>query len=100
MTRLHDDDRVRLASDSVWSKLGEDVVILDLNSDSYLGLEKVGAAVWSMLGRPRRVADLESEIATLYEVDTAVLGGDLRHFLEDLVDRGLVVVVDEEARPA
>lgn len=82
----------------MWSALGEEVVILDLNSSSYLGLGDVGAAVWNLLAEPRTVTDLEVRLAAIYEVDSADLSRDLRPFLEELVDRGLVVVDEDDAQ--
>lgn len=99
MIRLAEDSRLRLAGESVWSRLGEDVVILDLASSSYLGLENVGATVWDMLAEPRSVSELETDLAAVYEVDPRDLSRDLRPFLEDLVARGLLVLDDENVQP-
>jgi len=99
LIRLAEDSRLRLAGDSVWSRLGEDVVILDLASSSYLGLENVGATVWDMLAEPRIVSELETDLAAVYEVDPRDLSRDLRPFLEDLVARGLLVLDDEDDQP-
>ena len=99
MIRLAEDSRLRLAGESVWSRLGEDVVILDLASSSYLGLENVGATVWDMLAEPRSVSELETDLAAVYEVDPRDLSRDLRPFLEDLVARGLLVLDDEDVQP-
>jgi hypothetical protein len=99
LIRLAEDSRLRLAGESVWSRLGEDVVILDLASSSYLGLENVGATVWDMLAEPRSVGELETDLAAVYEVDPRDLSRDLRPFLEDLVARGLLVLDDEDVQP-
>lgn len=98
MNRLTEDTRLRLAGKNVWSELGEDVVILDLASSSYLGLDGVGAAVWGALVEPCTVGELEARLAAEYEVDPAELGRDLRSFLSDLVDRGLVVLDEKNSQ--
>jgi hypothetical protein len=98
LSRLTDRTRLRIAGDNVWSALGEEVVILDLTSSSYLGLDDVGAAIWNLLAEPRAVTDLEAHLAAIYEVDSADLSRDLRQFLEELVDRGLVVVDEDDAQ--
>jgi len=99
LIRLSDDTRLRLADDNVWSQLGEEIVILDLASSSYLGLDDVGAAVWDMLTEPRRVDELEADIAAAYEVNLRDLSRDLRQFLEELVTRGLLVLDEEKSEP-
>jgi len=98
LNRLTEDTRLRLAGKNVWSELGEDVVILDLASSSYLGLDGVGAAVWGALAEPCTVSELEARLAAEYEVDPVELGRDLRSFLSDLVDRGLVVLDEEDSQ--
>jgi len=98
LNRLSEDTRLRLADENVWSGLGEEVVILDLASSSYLGLDDVGAAVWGSLAEPCTVGELEARLAAVYEVDPAELSEDLRSFLTDLIDRGLVVLDEEDSQ--
>lgn len=98
MSRLAEDTRLRLSEENVWSGLGEEVVILDLASSSYLGLDDVAAAVWGALAEPCTVGELEARLAAAYEVDPAELSRDLRSFLTELVDRGLVVFDEEDTQ--
>lgn len=100
MSKLESTTRLRVADANVWSALGEEVVILDLASSSYLGLEEVGAAVWGLLAEPRTVAELEEALVTAYEVAPERLREDLRPFLEQLVERGLVVKDEEGGQEA
>jgi hypothetical protein len=98
LKKLSQDSRLRLAADSVWSELGDDVVILDLASSSYLGLDDVGAAVWSLLAEPTTVRDVVARLSAEYEVDRAVLGRDLEGFLSELIERGLVVLDEDDTQ--
>ncbi|MCL7959679.1 MAG: PqqD family protein [marine benthic group bacterium] len=98
MSRLVEGTRLRLSDQNVWSGLGEEVVILDLASSSYLGLDDVAAAVWGALAEPRTVGELEALLSAGYEVDPAELSRDLRSFLTDLIDRGLVVLDEEDSQ--
>jgi hypothetical protein len=95
LSKLEGNTRLRVADRNVWSALGEEVVILDLASSSYLGLDEVGAAVWGLLAEPRTVVELEEALVDSYDVAPERLREDLRAFLEQLVERGLVVT-DEE----
>ena len=98
LSKLAEGTRLRLADGNVWSGLGEEVVILDLASSSYLGLDDVGAIVWGALAEPCTVGELEARLAAEYEVDPAELSRDLRSFLMDLIDRGLVVLDEEDSQ--
>jgi hypothetical protein len=98
LSRLDGDTRLRVAERNVWSELGDEVVILDLESSSYLGLDEVAAAIWNLLAEPRTVDELEEYLLATYDVDRAKLREDLDPFLEQLIERGLVVR-DEEGGP-
>jgi len=95
---LTEETRLRLADENVWSGLGDAVVILDLASSAYLSLDDVGAAVWGSLAESCTVGELEAGLAAVYDVDPAKLRKDLRAFLADLVDRGLVVLDEEDTQ--
>lgn len=95
MTTLEGNTRLRVAKRNVWSELGDEVVILDLASSSYLGLDEVGATIWGLLAEPCTVGELEEALIAAYEVDPERISEDLRTFLEQLIERGLVVR-DEE----
>jgi hypothetical protein len=81
---------VRRTGSNVWSRLGEEVVILDLESSAYLGLDDVAATIWELLERPMRVDEIESRLIELYDVDPDRLRADLAAFVSELLERGLV----------
>lgn len=74
----------------MWSRLGDEVVILDLESSAYLGLDDVAATIWQLLERPMRVDELENRLLELYDVDPDRLRDDLSAFVSELLERGLV----------
>ena len=90
--------RLRLSNQNVWSGLGEEVVILDLASSSYLGLDAVAAAVWGALAEPRTVGELEAVLSASYEVDPDEVSRDLRWCLSELYYGGVGVLDEEEAQ--
>jgi hypothetical protein len=83
---------VTLARNQLWSQLGEEVVILDLGSSSYLGLDDVAARVWELMKQPRSVEEIELTLVKEYDVDPEQCSRDVRAFLTGLIERGLVVV--------
>jgi hypothetical protein len=83
---------VTLARNQLWSQLGEEVVVLDLGSSSYLGLDDVAARVWELMKQPRSVEEIELTLVKEYDVDPEQCSRDVRAFLTGLIERGLVVV--------
>ncbi len=92
MGELSPGTRVTLARNQLWSQLGEEVVVLDLGSSSYLGLDDVAARVWELMKQPRSVEEIELTLVKEYDVDPEQCSRDVRAFLTGLIERGLVVV--------
>ncbi len=87
------DTWVRRDPNRVSTRLGEEVILLDFPSDSYLKLNEVGARIWDLLEHPIRVQDLFETLLREYQVDSTQLEQDLHRFLREMLQRGLVHVV-------
>lgn len=82
------------ASDSVVSaELGEEAVLLNVESGTYFGLDEVGTRIWHLLAEGRDEAAIARALQDEYDVDAAMLRADVAAFLELLAAKGL-------ARPA
>ena len=69
-------------------------VLLNLNTESYFGLDDVGTRMWAALtGSPTVQAAYEMLLAE-YEVDSVRLTADLHSFIEKLEELGLIKVTD------
>ncbi len=79
--------------------LEENVVLLSVRRGSYFSLNKVGTKIWNMLVEPRRVGDIFDVLAQTHDVDADTMTGDVTEFLETLVKRQLVRVVDPDGIP-
>jgi coenzyme PQQ synthesis protein D (PqqD) len=91
-------DRVKPGSDVLVRPVGEESVLLNLQTETYFGLDAVGTRMWQILVE---APSIESALAVLeaeYEVGAEELRPDVESFLGTLLDKGLVAVVD--AAPA
>jgi len=79
-------------ADAIVSTVGDETVLLDLEDGTYYGLNGVGAHLWERLDEPTAVASLERETATAFDIDRETCRADVRAFLADLRDRGLIEV--------
>ena len=73
--------------------IGEETVILNLDTESYYGLDPVGTRLWELISEK---GDLKAvfEIARAeYEVAPAELERDLLSLTEELVAQGLLIRV-------
>lgn len=68
----------------------DEIVILDLASGTYYGLEAVGARVWELIGEGKSSGEICEILLDEYEVEHASLVSDVMRLLDDLSARGLI----------
>jgi hypothetical protein len=85
------------ASEQVSCPLGDESAILNLKNTVYYGLNPVGARVWSLLQRPRRISELRDALLEEYEVDADSCERDLLELLQKMRTEGLIELVKSAA---
>jgi Coenzyme PQQ synthesis protein D (PqqD) len=84
--------RVQRPDSVLIREIAGESVLLDLESESYFGLDEVGTRMWAALAEsPDTEAALETLLAE-YDVDRDVLRADLDAFVAQLAEAGLVRV--------
>ncbi|MBM4300063.1 MAG: PqqD family protein [Deltaproteobacteria bacterium] len=68
-------------------------VILNLNTESYHGLDDVGTRMWTALTSSASIQEAFEALLSEYQVEPAQLRQDLDDFLETLGQRGMVELV-------
>jgi hypothetical protein len=74
--------------------IGEETVILDLESGTYFGLDPVAARMWQILEEGKSVGEARDAIFDEYEVERDRLEADLLTLAAELAERKLVTVSD------
>jgi hypothetical protein len=72
--------------------VGNETVILDLESGTYFGLNPVGARIWQLIGTGHSVSGICEVMVEEYEVSREVLEHDVLSLAQELVARNLVGV--------
>ncbi len=72
--------------------LGDEAVILNLETGEYFGLDPVGAQIWSWLKAPQPVMAIRDRLVEEYKADRDEIERDLLTLLAQLVDEGLIAV--------
>jgi len=85
-------DTVTALSTSVCCDLTDEVVILDLSSGVYFGLQGVGAAMWHYLEQPRTVEDLVNHLLSDYDICRDECMAKTVGFLEELANHHLISI--------
>ena len=85
-------DRVSVPDDVLVSRLQEESVILNLDSERYYGLDDVGTRILSVLTNAESIEAAYQWLLAEYDVDESVLRQDLLALVESLVQQGIVKI--------
>jgi hypothetical protein len=85
--------RVEVPEGVLVRELQGESVLLNLDSESYFGLDDVGTRMWSALTTAGSVEAAFETLLGEYEVEPGQLRADLSAFVETLAGAGLVRVV-------
>jgi hypothetical protein len=83
-------DRVTVPSQVMDRSVGDETVILNLESGTYYGLDPVGARMWQLLGEGKSLGELCEIMLEEYDVARERLEADLLNLAEELANNGLV----------
>jgi len=80
-------------ADTVFAQeVDDEMVLLDMNSENYFGLDEVGTAIWQAMQENELLTDVFAVLLAQYEVKEEVLKKDLLTFVEKLQESGLIKV--------
>ncbi len=83
------------SKEQVFSEISGEVIILDMKSGVYYGLNEVGAKIWNLIQQPKTIVEIQNAILAEYEVEPEKCDRDILVLLQDLAAKGLVEVKDE-----
>ena len=69
-----------------------EMVLLDMNSENYFGLDEVGTAIWQAMQEKETLQEVLDVLLEQYEVESDVLEKDLTNFVAKLVESELIEV--------
>ncbi len=85
-------DRVKIPDGVLISKLQDESVILNLDSERYFGLDDVGTRFLSVLTTSESIEAAYQTLVKEYDVDSEVLRQDLLELVQNLVEQGLIQI--------
>ena len=84
--------QIEIKPDVLVQELGGELVLLNLASEEYFGLDDVGNAMWSVLKETGSVQIAYDRLLEHYDVDPEVLKQDLLNLIEQFVKHDLVKI--------
>jgi hypothetical protein len=83
---------IKRATDQIACDMDGELVLLDLNTGTYYGLDVLGARIWSLIGQPASVVSIRDAIVADYDVDDATCEKDILLFLKQMQEAGLIEI--------
>ena len=78
------------------ANVDDDIVILNITTNSYVALDDIGRRIWELIETPRRVEELCAQLTSEFNGISQQIQADVLSFLNELENEKLVHVVDEE----
>ena len=69
-----------------------EMVLLDMESENYFGLDEVGTSIWQAMQEKETLKEVLELLLEQYEVEEEMLENDLSDFVRKLQESGLVKV--------
>jgi hypothetical protein len=82
--------QLSVPSDVLLNKVGEETVLLNLESGRYFGLDEVGTRMWEALTDSGSIQAAYDLLLREYDVEAEALEKDLTDLVDQLVDKGLL----------
>lgn len=86
--------RVVVPDTVLFRELDGESVLLNLKTESYLGLDTVGTRMWTVFTTQPSIQAAYEALLSEYEVAPDVLRTDVENLLEQMIEHGLVELTD------
>ena len=86
--------RVSIPDGVMLRELDNEAVILNVNSERYFGLDEMGTHMWQLLIEAHTIQQAYDDLLESYAVEPDTLRNDMTHLIEELVQHGLLEIVD------
>lgn len=87
------DTLVAQAEDVISAQVGDEVVMLRLESSAYYDTDDIGAEIWQRIATPITVRELCDRLMSLYDVPAGQCHADVLAFLRQAFNEGTIQIV-------
>jgi len=86
--------KLTVPEDVLLKEIRGESVLLNLDKESYFGLDKVGTRMWTALSESESIKTAYDLLLDRYDVEAELLRRDLFDLVQTLVDHGLLQIND------
>jgi len=84
--------KVQLDPELLYSKIGDEIVLLTIESGKYFKVDAVGSRVWEIIKEPTTIQALLNQLIEEYEVSLEQCQKDIMPFMEELQKDKLILL--------
>ena len=88
---MNDQTILKRKSGLMTANMNGSAVMMDIATGKYYNLGETGGRIWNLLEQPTTLSDLIRTLTSEYEVSAEQCKEDVLAFLQQLVDRGLLI---------
>ena len=88
--QIQNEQKVSISPEVLFQEVSGEMVLLDLASENYFGLDEIGARIWALLESGSSVGETMDTLMGEYEVERETLEADVGELLEKLLKAGLI----------
>jgi hypothetical protein len=74
----------------IQSKIGDEVVMLDMDSGFYFGLNSVASIIWGKLEKEVSFDEIISDLLNEYNIDKLTCENETKIFLDQLLTKNII----------
>jgi hypothetical protein len=84
---------IEIGDSVLYQTVGDEIVLLDMSTQEYFGLDSIGADVWHLILEHRNVAAVAKRLAGIYAIDEQTARGDIEPLIAELLAAKLLKTV-------
>jgi len=76
----------------LFSNLGDEAVMMDLESGNYIGLNPVASTIWENLETPTTIDEMVLQLKEVYDTSIEECKKDIIPFLNDMLNKEMLII--------
>ncbi len=89
--------RLAVSDEVVLRDLAGEAILLDMNTNTYFGLNAVGTRIWHLLAEQQSTETIIPLLLQEFDVEERQLRPDLDKLVRQLLEKKLLVAIDDAA---
>ena len=87
---ISEETLIRRTASVLTAEVDKQIVMMDIESGRYLGLDDIGSVIWQRLETPHTFGKLVDSLVEDYDAERAVIAQDVRELLKEMAAQSVV----------